>query len=406
MMTPVMAADLSAVRPDAMNVENQATERLGQDSFEVGFEQRMAQANERLDARRSPRDSRPEPPESERPNERQPDEELAGGAVSAATDRDGFDPRRAMTADAAPNAATGTSTADKGAVRAPRLWQNTSPAPVAEAQTPTETEQTQAQLIRADANPPTETPADDATWSVWAQRNLGAQAAEAAPEAEAITTEDGQAIDAQMELDAAVEGSDAASTGSDGGAEAGDSMPQGAAKPDPSADGEANHGIFEVSGKSADVQGNAEARPGARTRWGAATNAVRDAVRMRMQTRGATQTATVDVKVDGETVTIKVSVHAGRVDVDVRGLDSAELSRMRSALGQELERHNLSLGDVQGETAGWHNANQHQGHAEGRHSAFDGSPDPSNASKAPRGAAEPSEGAAVVPSHDGLWITA
>lgn len=120
---------------------------------------------------------------------------------------------------------------------------------------------------------------------------------------------------------------------------------------------------FEVAAAAADVQGGAkaaQAAPGSRA--GAVTQAIRESLQLRAQEGGGHQ-ARLEVQVGEDRLIIQVRVRGGQVDVDVRGMDAAELARLREELAPELSRQRLALGELrQDDTAGASAQDQGAGH--------------------------------------------
>jgi hypothetical protein len=158
-------------------------------------------------------------------------------------------------------------------------------------------------------------------------------AAEAAPEEESGEPGSEGEVDVEMEMGSG--GFGKGSNGSNGGKSGGGdfaSRQQG----------------FEISARAADVfTKDAGAGAAVRSRHVEVTQTVKEMARARVQSNAATgKTAEVELSIAGERVVVKVSVKGGRVDVDVRGLEAAEMARLRQELRPELERMALELGDV------------------------------------------------------------
>jgi hypothetical protein len=136
---------------------------------------------------------------------------------------------------------------------------------------------------------------------------------------------------------------------SQGQSQSGDGAPQGQG--------------FEVVAAAADVQGGAKAASAAPvSRAGAATQAIRESLQLRAQEGGGHQ-ARLEVQVGEDRLIIQVRVRDGQVDVDVRGMDTAELARLRQELEPELSRQRLALGDLrQDDTTGASAQEQGHGH--------------------------------------------
>lgn len=67
---------------------------------------------------------------------------------------------------------------------------------------------------------------------------------------------------------------------------------------------------------------------------------------MRLSEEAGQTSAKVELSVNGETISVKVSVRGGRVDVDVKGLDGGELAQLRESLGSDLETMSMALGEL------------------------------------------------------------
>lgn len=191
--------------------------------------------------------------------------------------------------------------------------------------------------------------ADDAAWAVWAQRTLGAE--EAASEGVEVSVEPGVE---GLEGEAQLEGEVAVELDAEAGAE---EMGQGAGgaggQPSGSSGGGGDNGAsnfdgpgFEVQLRSVDVMNDVRQGPSRTSRPGAVSSAVQEIVRMRLSEEAGQTSAKVELSVNGETISVKVSVRGGRVDVDVKGLDGGELAQLRESLGSDLETMSMALGEL------------------------------------------------------------
>ena len=78
--------------------------------------------------------------------------------------------------------------------------------------------------------------------------------------------------------------------------------------------------------------------------------AVEEIIRGRANLSETNASARVEVEVDGQRISVRVHVRNGRVDVEVGGLDPAELARLHDDLGEQLRGHDLTLGDLTQDT--------------------------------------------------------
>jgi hypothetical protein len=105
------------------------------------------------------------------------------------------------------------------------------------------------------------------------------------------------------------------------------------------------------SAAAADVQGGPQGQPVADHKAQAASRAINESLRLQSE-EGGGGVARLEVQVGDERLVIQVRVKGGHVDVDVRGMDPAELARLREELEPELARQRLSLGALRQEGAG------------------------------------------------------
>jgi hypothetical protein len=78
--------------------------------------------------------------------------------------------------------------------------------------------------------------------------------------------------------------------------------------------------------------------------------AVEEIVRGRSSLSETDATARVEVEVDGQRISVRVQVRDGRVDVEIAGMDPAELAALKDDLGERLRGHELTLGDLTQDT--------------------------------------------------------
>ncbi len=78
--------------------------------------------------------------------------------------------------------------------------------------------------------------------------------------------------------------------------------------------------------------------------------AVEEIIRGRSSLGETDATARVEIELDGQRISVRVQVRDGRVDVEIAGMDPAELAALKDDLGERLRGHELTLGDLTQDT--------------------------------------------------------